>query len=133
MNTDNKILAQFLATIVWADEEYSETEKNTLQRITQGWNTPDLPEKMEFYVGQFKHFTGTEVTSSLAEIAPQVAEDDKQNLLAACVQLMGCDDYLADEEITNYFVIARMLGVGEEQALQLLSGLTAEDEVVVEE
>lgn len=133
MNTDNKVLALFLASIAWADEDYSETEKNMVREIEQTWNMPGLSEEMDFYINQFKHFTGTELTSSLSDIIPMVHADDKDKLLAACIQLMGCDDYLADEEISNYFVIARMLGVGEEQALRLLSGLTTEDEVVVDD
>lgn len=47
--------------------------------------------------------------------------------------MMGCDDYLADEEITNYFVIANILGIEEERAISLLSSLTTEDEVVMED
>lgn len=47
--------------------------------------------------------------------------------------MMGCDDYLADEEITNYFVIANILGIDEGKALSLLASLTTEDKVVVDE
>lgn len=133
MNTEPKIFAQFLATIAWADEEYSAIEKSTLQSIVERWGMPELLQEVEQYINQIQHFTGTEVTNSLSDIAPQVHDDDKKELLAACVQLMGCDNFLADEEIANFFVIARMLGVEEEHALQLLSGLTTEDEVAVED
>lgn len=131
MNTEPKIIAQFLATIVWADEEYSAVEKNTLQSIAERLKIPKLKQETEHYINQAQHFSGAEITNSLHEIAPLVHPDDKEELLATCVQLMGCDDYLADEEISNYFVIAKLLGIDEERALTLLSGLTMEDEVVV--
>lgn len=133
MKTEPKIIAQFLATIAWADEEYSAVEKSTLQSIAERMDLPELPQNMDHFVDMLQHFSGTEVTSSLAEIAPLVHTDDKEELLAACVQMMGCDDYLADEEITNYFVIANILGIEEEQAISLLSSLTTEDEVVMED
>lgn len=133
MNTEPKIFAQFLATIAWADEEYSAIEKSTIQSIAENLRMPELPKEMDSYIDQFKHFSGTEITSSLSEIVPQVHADDKDELLKACILMMGCDDYLADEEISNYFVIARMLGKSEDEALCLLSGLTNDDEVVVED
>jgi len=133
MNTDTKITAQFLATIAWADEEYSTVEKNTIKSIAESMGIPNLPQEMDYYIGQFNHLSGTEVTSCLSEIASQVDANDKEDLLVACVQLMGCDDYLADEEISNFFVIARMLGVSEDRALMLLSQLTTEDETVIDD
>ncbi|MCR5550388.1 MAG: TerB family tellurite resistance protein [Bacteroidales bacterium] len=133
MKTEPKIIAQFLATIAWADEEYSAVEKSTLQSIAERMGLPELPQNMDHFVDMLQHFSGTEVTSSLAEIAPQVHADDKEELLTACVQMMGCDDYLADEEITNFFVIANIIGIEEERAISLLSCLTTEDEVVVDE
>lgn len=132
MNTEPKIIAQFLATIAWADEEYSAIEKSTLQSIAESLGIPELQQETEHYINQAQHFSGSEITNSLHEIVPQVHPDDKEELLATCVQMMGCDDYLADEEISNYFVIANILDIDEERALSLLSSLTSEEEVVMD-
>lgn len=131
MNTEPKIFAQFLATIAWADDEYSALEKNTLLSIAENLNMPELPQEMEHYINQIQYFSGTEVSSSLTEIASLVHADDKEALLAACIQLMGCDNYLADEEISNYFFLARMLGKSNEEAEQLLISLTETKEVIL--
>lgn len=131
MNTESKIFAQFLATIAWADEEYSAAEKTTLLSIAENLNMPELPQEMEHYVDQIQHFSGTEVSTSLTEIAHMVHADDKEALLTACVQLMGCDNYLADEEISNYFFLARLIGKSNEEAEQLLISLTETKEVIL--
>ena len=45
---------------------------------------------------------------------------------------MENDDYLAEGEITNFYVHANILGVNKESATALLSGLTSDEEIVVE-
>ena len=60
-----------------------------------------------------------------------VHADDKEALLTACVQLMGCDNHLADEEISNYFFLARLIGKSNEEAEQLLISLTETKEVIL--
>lgn len=131
MITDSKIFARFLATIAWADGEYSEIEKETLQQIAQNLAIPDLTQEVDLIINKFLSYSGLEVTNTLNELAPLVNDNDKDELLAACIQMMGCDNYLADEEISNFFVIARMLGKSNEDAEQLLLSLTDQEEEVI--
>ncbi|MBO7629394.1 MAG: TerB family tellurite resistance protein [Bacteroidales bacterium] len=130
MNTDPKTVARFLATAIWADGEFSEMERKCLHNIAQDYKLETLETDMESLLLEIAGLQGDALTDSLTSIAPQVDPEEKDNILALCLQLMGCDDYLADEEITNFFVIANILGIKEERALSLLSSLTSEEEVV---
>ena len=132
MNTDPKTVARFLATAIWADGEFSEMERKCLHNIAQDHKLETLETDTESILLEIAGLQGDALTDSLTSIAPQVDPEEKDNILALCLQLMGCDDYLADEEITNFFVIANILGIKEERALSLLSSLTSEEEVVMD-
>ena len=132
MNTDPKTVARFLATAIWADGEFSEMERKCLHNIAQDHKLETLETDTESILLEIAGLQGDVLTDSLTSIAPQVDPEEKDNILALCLQLMGCDDYLADEEITNFFVIANILGIKEERALSLLSSLTSEEEVVMD-
>ena len=133
MNTDSKTIAHFLATAIWADGEFSEVERECLHGIAQDYELGTLEADIESILPEIAGLQGDELTDSLTSRASQVDPEEKEGVLALCLQLMGCDDCLADEEITNFFVIANILGIEEERALSLLSSLTTEDEVVVED
>lgn len=133
MNTDPKTIARFLATAIWADGEFSEKERECLHNIAQDYGLETLETDMETLLPEITGLQGDVLTESLTSIASQVDSEEKDSILALCLQLMGCDNYLADEEITNYFVIANILGIEEERALSLLYSLTLEDEVVVDD
>ena len=75
--------------------------------------------------------TSEEVKNKLSDSASQVAPDERDGLLALCLQIMGCDSYLAAEEITNFFVLANILGIEPERAQMMLAQLATDDEDVI--
>lgn len=131
MKTDSKIAACFLATAIWADGEYSSAEKDFLHNTAQNIGVETLEADVAAAASELSLLTSEEVTEKLTCIAQQVASDEKDGLLALCLQIMGCDSYLATEEVTNFFVIAKILGIEEERAQLMLTQLANDDEDVL--
>lgn len=102
MKTDSKIAACFLATAIWADGEYSSAEKDFLHNTAQNIGIETLEADVAAAASELSLLTSEEVTEKLTCIAQQVASDEKDGLLALCLQVMGCDSYLAAEEVTNF-------------------------------
>ena len=133
MKTDSKIAACFLATAIWADGEYSYAERKFLHNTAQNIGIETLVEDVEAAASELTPLTNEEVTERLTSIAPQVASDEKDGLLALCLQIMGCDSYLASEEVSNFFVLANILGIAPERAQMMLAQLANDDEEVIVE
>ena len=133
MKTNPKIAAYFLATAIWADGEYSRAERSFLHSIAQNIDIETLEEDVAAAASELAPLTSEEVTEKLTSIAQQVASDEKDGLLALCLQVMGCDSYLAAEEVTNFFVLAKILGIDEDRAQVMLAQLANDDEDVIEE
>lgn len=132
MNTSTKIIANFIATAVWADGEFSELEQKCVRDIAYVCELESLMEDMESVFPEILDLTSDALFARLSSLMPYIDVEDKGIILALCLQLMGCDDYLADGEISNFYVLANILGVNKESATALLSGLTSDEEIVVE-
>ena len=132
MNTDSKIIANFLASIIWADGEFSGIERQCLHTLANDYEMPTLEADVENGLSEISSLQGSVLTERLVASAPQVNAEEKDAILAFCLQLMGCDGYLAEEEISNFYVIANVLGIGNERAQLLLSELTNDAEVLVD-
>ena len=131
MKTDSKIAACFLATAIWADGEYSSAERVFLHNIAEDHDIKTLEDDVTAAASEFAPLTSDEVTRRLTSIASQVAPNEKDGLLALCLQIMGCDSYLAAEEVTNFFVLANILGIEPERAQMMLAQLANDDEDVI--
>lgn len=133
MNTDSKTIARFLATAIWADGEFSEVERECLHSIAQDYELETLEADVESILPEISELQGNVLAERLASIASRVDPEEKDEILALCLQLMGCDNYLAYEEIANFYVLANILGIEGERAQLLLSELTTDEEAVVED
>lgn len=126
MKTDSKITALFLSTAVWADEKYSDTERETLQEIASNLELDTLVDDIQACIAEVTKLSADELTKKLTEAAKKVDSEEKNGILALCLQLMGCDSYLAEEEINNFFVLAGILGIDTEHAKDILAELVEE-------
>ncbi len=129
MKTDSKITALFLSTAIWADEKYSDTERETLQEIAANLELDTLADDVQDCIAKVTNLSADELTKRLTEAAQQVNPEEKDGILALCLQLMGCDSYLAEEEINNFFVLAGILGIDTEHAKGVLTELVEEKEM----
>ena len=133
MKTDSKIAACFLATAIWADGEYSSSEKDFLHNIAHNLGIETLEEDVTAAAAELAPLTSEEVKNRLSDSASHVDPEEKDGLLALCLQIMGCDSYLASEEVTNFFVLANILEIEPERAQMMLAQLANDDEDVIVE
>lgn len=129
MKTDSKITAIFLSSAIWADENYSDTERETLQEIAANLGLDTLADDVQACIAEVTNLSADELAKKLTEAASKVDSEEKDGILALCLQLMGCDSYLAEEEINNFFVLAGILGIDFEHAKGILAELVEEKEV----
>ena len=106
-------------------------ERDFLHNLSQNLKIETLETDVSEAAAEFAPLKGGEVADKLAVYAKQVDTEEKDGILALCLQIMGCDSYLAAEEITNFFVIAKILGVEEERGQLMLAQLTNDIEDVV--
>lgn len=132
MKTETKNVAYFLSAAIWADGDFSEAEHQCLSNIAKDYEMPALEADVESVLSEISTLSGSALTERLAALVPQVDSEEKDGIIALCLQLMGCDNYLAEEEISNFYAIANILGIGEDRAQLLLSELTSDDEALVE-
>ena len=126
MKTDSKITALFLSTAIWADEKYNDTERETLHEIAANLELDTLADDVQDCIAKVTNLSADELTQRLSEAAQKVNPEEKDGILALCLQLMGCDSYLAEEEINNFFVLAGILGIDTEHAKGILTELVEE-------
>ena len=126
MKTDSKITALFLSTAIWADEKYSDTERETLQEIAANLELDTLVDDVQDCIAEVTKLSANELAKKITEAVQKVDSEEKDGILALCLQLMGCDSYLAEEEINNFFVLAGILGIDTEHAKDILAELVEE-------
>lgn len=126
MKTDSKIAAIFLSTAIWADENYSDTEREALQEIAANLKLDTLADDVQACITEVTNLSADELAKKLTKAAKKVDSEEKDGILALCLQLMGCDSYLAKEEINNFFVLAGILGIDTEHAKGILTELVEE-------
>lgn len=134
MKTDSKILASFLAAAVWADGEYDELEKDFIAELTEELGVNTLQADLEAAIAATENMSGEELTDSLEKAASQVADGEKEGVLALSLQLMCADAFLSTDEVENFFVFAELLGIDEEAAQEILDEFVDEEEdLIIEE
>lgn len=134
MKTNSKILASFMAAAIWADGEYDELEKDFIDEVAEELGVKTLKADIDAAVAATQNMSGEELTDSLETAAGQVADSEKEGVLALCLQLMCADAFLSTDEVENFFVFAELLGIDEEAAQEILDEFVDEEEdLIIEE
>jgi len=121
MNTDTKTIAKFLATAIWADDEFSSVERDFLSEAEHHLELENLVVEVDAIIPEFSTMSAEELMHTLTVAAEEVDEDEKDGLLALCLQTMGADSNLAQEELVNYFVLANILEINETRAKVIMA------------
>lgn len=129
MKTDSKVIALFLSTAIWADGEFTDIERDTLKDIASDFELDTLVKDVQDSIAEVASFSAEDLSKKLSESAKQVDNNEKDGILVLCLQLMGCDSYLAKEEINNYFVLANLLGIDTGHAKEVLAELVEEKNI----
>ena len=129
MKTNIKNLATILATTIWADGEYDEAEKISVEEIAEAFEL-DVNELLAVVNAEVEAISALDeekVNEVLLQNAAEVDEEEAELVLQAVLQIATVDGVLCEEEVDNILSIASALGVNEARAVLMLADLVKEE------
>ena len=129
MKTNIKNLATILATTIWADGEYDEAEKISVEEIAEAFelDVNELLAAVNAEVEAISALDEEKVNEVLLQNAAEVDEEEAELVLQAVLQIATVDGVLCEEEVDNILSIASALGVNEARAVLMLADLVKDD------
>jgi tellurite resistance protein len=129
MKTNIKNLATILATTIWADGEYDEAEKISVEEIAEAFelDVNELLAAVNAEVEAISALDEEKVNEVLLQNAAEVDEEEAELVLQAVLQIATVDGVLCEEEVDNILSIASALGVNEARAVLMLADLVKEE------
>ena len=129
MKTNIKNLATILATTIWADGEYDEAEKISVEEIAEAFelDVNELLAAVNAEVEAISALDEEKVNEVLLQNAAEVDEDEAEFVLQAVLQVATVDGVLCEEEVDNILSIASALGVNEARAVLMLADLVKDE------
>ena len=129
METNIKNLATILATTIWADGEYDEAEKISVEEIAEAFelDVNELLAAVNAEVETISAMDEEKVNEVLLQNAAEVDEEEAELVLQAVLQVATVDGVLCEEEVDNILSIASALGVNEARAVLMLADLVKEE------
>lgn len=129
MKTNIKNLSTILATTIWADGEYDEAEKISVEEIAEAFelDVNELLAAVNAEVEAISALDEEKVNEVLLQKAAEVDEEEAELVLQAVLQIATVDGVLCEEEVDNILSIASALGVNEARAVLMLADLVKEE------
>ena len=129
MKTNIKNLATILATTIWADGEYDEAEKISVEEIAEAFelDVNELLAAVNAEVEAISALDEEKVNEVLLQNAAEVDEEEAELVLQAVLQIATVDGVLCEEEVDNILSIASALGINEARAVLMLADLVKEE------
>lgn len=129
MKTNIKNLATILATTIWADGEYDEAEKISVEEIAEAFelDVNELLAAVNAEVEAISALDEEKVNEVLLQNSAEVDEEEAELVLQAVLQIATVDGVLCEEEVDNILSIASALGVDEARAVLMLADLVKEE------
>lgn len=129
MKTNIKNLATILATTIWADGEYDEAEKISVEEIAEAFelDVNELLAAVNAEVDAISALDEDKVNEVLLQNAAEVDEEEAELVLQAVLQIATVDGVLCEEEVDNILSIASALGVNEARAVLMLADLVKDE------
>ena len=129
MKTNIKNLATILATTIWADGEYDEAEKISVEEIAEAFelDVNELLAAVNAEVEAISALDEEKVNEVLLQNAAEVEEEEAELVLQAVLQIATVDGVLCEEEVDNILSIASALGVNEARAVLMLADLVKDE------
>lgn len=129
MKTNIKNLATILATTIWADGEYDEAEKISVEEIAEAFelDVNELLAAVNAEVEAISALDEEKVNEVLLQKAAEVDEEEAELVLQAVLQVATVDGVLCEEEVDNILSIASALGVNEARAVLMLADLVKDE------
>ncbi len=129
MKTNIKNLATILATTIWADGEYDEAEKISVEEIAEAFEL-DVNELLTTVNAEVEAISAMDeemVNEVLLQNSAEVDEEEAEIVLQAVLQIATVDGVLCEEEVDNILSIASALGINEARAVLMLADLVKDE------
>lgn len=120
MKTNIKNIAAFLASAIWADQEYGEAEKAAVIDIEKALELEGLDAAVTAEIEAIKDKDGEAVSAYLVKAAEGVDDEEIAYVFEAVMQMILCDGIFAYSESSNLLTIADALGLEHEYVLLMI-------------
>lgn len=125
MKTPDITIASLLAAVIWADEEYSEVERETVGEIADALGIPekDLNMNITAALVELKNLNEEKATEFAVKHAQKVDDEEIGEVYLAVMQLALCDGVLTAGEVNNIITIGEALDIDRNDAVLMLCDL----------
>ncbi len=130
MKTSIETLASLLATVIWADGEYDQAEKNTVILIAEALEIDRvaLSSAVDVAVKKISVLEETKVGEFAEAAAKAVAKDEAKVVFEIVIEIALADGIIASTEIENIHEIGAALGLSAAEITLLLVDMVADEE-----
>lgn len=129
MKTDIKDLAAILATAIWADGEYDEAEKITLEEIADAFelDVTALFASVEDALKEVETMDEEGVNAYILEHSANIEDEEAEMIFQAVIQILLVDNVLTADETENLLSIASALGIDDAVAVLMLADFVKDE------
>ncbi len=129
MKTDIKDLAAILATAIWADGEYDEAEKITLEEIADAFelDVTALSASVEDALKKVETMDEEGVNAYILEHSANIEDEEAEMIFQAVIQILLVDNVLTADETENLLSIASALGIDDAVAVLMLADFVKDE------
>ncbi len=130
MKTSLETLSNIIGAVVWADNEYDEQEKETVNDVAEGLevNAADLTAAVDKAVAGYKDLNEDDANCKLLAAAAEVADGEQHVVLGVAVEMALADGVITRDEMETIFSIASVLGIENAEAALIVVDRVRDDE-----
>ena len=129
MKTNIENIATIIAAAIWADGEYDEAEKVTVEEIADALelDLSAFKSAIDKQIKALDKMSANQTNAALQDAAEAVDDEEIGIVFEAALQMFLADSELSRSEVSNMLVIADALGIEHEDAILMLADLVKEE------
>ena len=129
MKTNIENIATIIAAAIWADGEYDEAEKVTVEEIADALelDLSAFKSAIDKQINALDKMSANQTNAALQDAADAVDDEEIGIVFEAALQMFLADSELSRSEVSNMLVIADALGIEHEDAILMLADLVKEE------
>ncbi|MBQ0136876.1 MAG: hypothetical protein Q4F69_01570 [Bacteroidia bacterium] len=129
MKTNIENIATIIAAAIWADGEYDEAEKVTVEEIADALelDLSAFKSAIDKQIKALDKMSANQTNAALQDAADAVDDEEIGIVFEAALQMLLADSELSRSEVSNMLVIADALGIEHEDAILMLADLVKEE------
>ena len=125
MKTQPNTIASLLATVIWADGDFTEAERVICDEIAEALeiSASDFRKYITAAVTEVQHLSADAATEYAVKHAAKVDSEEVGEVYQSLMQMALCDGVLTSGEIYNLMAFAEALDIDRENAVLMLCDL----------